>query len=194
MVEEVKVERDLYLATMRFVSVSFIARLRELSPLPNLQAFPSNTSLAAGAEGGQWTRPDVAALVLGRGRFVPHWRADLHTFEVKTASGLNETAVHEANAHGRFSNYAWLVFQAVGKSCVESDLVARKITRLASHLGVGVIHFEDPESPHAWKIELWPKRTGTDASTADRFVAERFDHEMRVKISSNLRALGWLEE
>lgn len=192
MTDEVKIESALYAPTMRFLYVSFIARLREQSALSSLQLFASNTSLVGGSEGGQWTRPDVAALVLGRGQYVPHWRADLHTFEIKTASGVNETAVHEANAHGRFANYSWLVFQAVGRASSQSEAFTHRITRLASHLGVGIVHFVDPDDPNCWTISVWPRRTGTDTATTDSFVRERFSEEDRSRISSNLRELGWL--
>lgn len=193
MVDEIKTERALYAPTQRFLYVSFLARLREQSALTNLELFSSETASVAGTDGGQWTRPDIAALVLGRGSYIPHWRADLHTFEVKTAAGLSETSVHEANAHGRFSNYPWLVFQAAGRAAIQPDGLTRRVSRLASHLGVGLIHFLDPDDPHKWTIELWPRRTGTDASTVDSFVRERFSEETRLRIASNLRSLGWYE-
>jgi hypothetical protein len=194
MVVEIKTERALYAPTERFLYVSFLTRLREQSALGNLQLFASDTSAVATSDGGQWTRPDLAALVLGRGQFIPHWKADLHTFEVKTAAGLSETSVHEANAHGRFSNYSWLVFQAVGRAAIQVDGLTRRISRLASHLGVGLVHFVDPNDPNEWLIEVWPRRTGTDPSTADNFVRQRFSDEARARIAKNLRSLGWCEE
>lgn len=194
MVDEITTERELYAPTERFLYVSFLARLREHSALSNLQLFASDTSAAASADGGQWTRPDVAALVLGRGRYIPHWKADLHTFEVKTASGLSETSVHEANAHGRFSNYSWLVFQAVGRAATQVEGLTRRVSRLASHLGVGLIHFVDPHDPNQWEIDAWARKTGTDASTADNFIQERFSKETCARIATNLRSLGWYEE
>lgn len=128
------------------------------------------------------TRPDIAALALGRGRFIPHWRAELHTFEVKTASGLSEAAVHEANAQARFGHFSWLVFQAVGRASPDLDGIFQRVRKLASHLGIGVIYFDDPERPQDWIIEIWPRRTGTDDQTADLFVRERFPTATKSKL------------
>ena len=186
-------ERDLYAPASRFLYVSFLLKLRANSAHENLQLFASDTSSVPHADGGQWTRPDLAALVLAKGQFVPHWRADLHTFEVKTAKGLSETAVHEANAHGRFANYAWLVFHASGKAEIKEDGLARKVMRLAAHLGVGVIHFVSAENPHTWEISVWPRRTGTDLATTDNFVRERFSPEVKEQILRNLKSHGWGE-
>jgi hypothetical protein len=104
---------------------------------------------------------------------------------------LDETSVHEANAHGRFGHYAWLVFQCIGRAARDSALVSRRIYPLASHLGVGLISFEDPDKPNSWSIQAWPRRTGSDAASADNFIAERFSAEERARIAGNLKALGW---
>lgn len=189
---EVQIERELYGPTRLFVNTYFLLKLREQIATTALQIFVADTSLAAGQEGGQWSRPDVAALVLGRGQYVPHWVADLHTFEVKTASGLSERAVYEANAHGRFGRYSWLVFQAVGRASPSPDTNFQRIVKLAAQMGVGVIHFEDASDPQHWNLEIWPRPTGADSSAADRFVRERFPSDAKHQIATRLSALGWL--
>lgn len=190
MPEEVRIEAELYEPTRLFLHAAFGSRLAETTTT-SVQIFSADTSRAQVADGGQWSRPDVAALVLGAGAYVPYWKTDLHTFEVKTAGGLSETAVHEANAHGRYGHYAWLVFQSVGRASIEAEGTFRRVQKLAAHLGVGVVHFQNPREVLNWTVELWPRRTGTDNATADAFVRERFPEETKTRIESRLRALGW---
>lgn len=192
MAGEIRTESALYGPTRLFVNTYFLQKLREHIATTSLQVFVADTSLTAGNEGGQWSRPDVAALVLGRGQFVPHWVADLHTFEVKTAAGLNEAAVYEANAHGRFGRFAWLVFQAVGRASPDSDGVFKRVTKLASQMGVGVIHFDNESDPQNWNLAFWPRATGAENAVADSFVRERFPADTKKQIAARLNTLGWL--
>lgn len=187
---EVYVEAELYEATRRFVNTHFRQQLRERAPFAGLQLFVEDTSTAGGSDSGYWSKPDVSALALARGQFVPYWRADLHTFEVKTASGLAESAVHEANAHGRFGQYSWLVFQATGKSAPETTNF-KKVLKLAAQMGVGIVHFYDTTSPKSWVIAHWAQNTRADAASADAFVRERFAPTLKARISSHLGTLGW---
>ncbi|MFO1017226.1 MAG: hypothetical protein U1E03_06485 [Hyphomonadaceae bacterium] len=188
---EVGIEAQLYEPTRQFVGTRFRQLLRDRVPSNGLQMFVEDTSIAGGPDSGYWSRPDVSALTVSRGQFVPYWSADLHTFEVKTASGLREHSVHEANAHGRFGQYAWLVFQAVGNASVDSTTF-KKVSKLATQLGVGVVHFQDASAPkNTWIVEQWAQPTGASPAAADAFVRERFTPTMTARISSHLKTLGW---
>ncbi|MGH8337739.1 MAG: hypothetical protein ACRETL_13165, partial [Gammaproteobacteria bacterium] len=154
MPDEVRIEAELYEPTRLFLHAAFGTRLAESTTTP-VQIFAADTSKTQVADGGQWSRPDVAALVIGAGVYVPYWKADLHTFEVKTAAGLSETSVHEANAHGRYGHYPWLVFQSVGRASVDADSTFKRVHKLASHLGIGLIHFQNPREVLDWTITLW---------------------------------------
>ncbi|HEX8902104.1 hypothetical protein [Vitreimonas sp.] len=187
---EVQVEAKLYEPTRLFVGAHLRQQLRERSPSGRLQLFVEDTSTAGGNDSGYWSKPDVSALAVSRGEFVPYWKADLHTFEVKTAAGLSESSVHEANAHGRFGQYSWLVFQAIGK-CAPETAAYKRVVKLAAQLGVGVIHFADASSPKYWIIEHWARLTGANAASADSFVRERFTPTIKTRISSHLSTLGW---
>jgi hypothetical protein len=188
---EVRIESELYGPTRVFLHAAFADRLAA-TMATHVQIFAADTSVSHTSEGGHWSRPDLAALILGGGEYVPYWKADLHTFEVKTCFGVSEGAVHEANAHGRFGHYTWLVFQALGKAAPESTGgLFRRLCETANRLGVGLIHFADPSDAHNWTIAAWPRRTGTDNATADAFVRERFPAETQQRIKSRLEALGW---
>ncbi len=176
--------------TRRFLALAFQSSLAARSGGADISLFSDDVSTRAALTGGRWTRPDLACLSIYRGRFVPYLRADLHTFEVKTASGLDGTSIHEAHAHGRYGQYAWLVFQSLGRSAVNGALYAQT-EQQAVTLGVGLISFEDEDTPHAWRIAHWPRRTGTDHGMADAFIAERFSDPVKAQIRDRLQSLGW---
>src|SRR5262249_52743539 len=147
-----------------------------------MEIFAQIVATAAGAtSSGRWTRPDVAAVAISRGDYIPYWRADLHTFEVKTARGLDATAVHEANSHGRFGHFAWFFFQAVGAADRAGSLYADVLTA-ASFVGVGVISFVKPDDPGDWVVDQWPIRTSAENAVADAFVGERFGNAQQNRI------------
>lgn len=187
---EVKVEAELYAPTLNFIALAFGDHLRRRARSGSPWVFPANVDHSAGSEEGRWTRPDLACLAIVRGEFVPFWRADLHTFEVKTAGGLNVTAVHEANAHGRLGQFTWLAFQAVGPASPDTNLFG-EILSSALSVGVGVLTFTRPGDPSDWRVEQWPTRTSTDSAVADSFVRDRFAPDRQDAIRKLLDAYGW---
>lgn len=187
---EVRVEAALYAPTLNFISLAFGDHLRRRARSGRPWTFPAHVDHAPGTEEGRWTRPDLACLAIARGEFVPFWRADLHTFEVKTASGLNVTAVHEANAHGRLGQFAWLAFQAIGPAAPDTNLFG-DILGSASSVGVGVLSCTHPGDPSSWRVDQWPTRTNTDPAVADAFVRERFGPTSQEAIRRLLSEHGW---
>lgn len=185
-------ESELYAPTLNFLALQFSDHLRRRARSGRSWIFPAQVEHTAGADDGRWTRPDLACLAIARGEYIPFWRADLHTFEVKTASGLNVTAVHEANAHGRLGQYAWLAFQAVGQAAPDRELFGEILSSAAS-VGIGVLTCVLPGDPSSWRVELWPIRTSTDIAVADAFVAERFGAPLQDRIRQFLNAHGWLD-
>lgn len=185
-----KVEAQLYEPTFNFLSLAFGEHLRRRARSGRPWVFPARVDHASGSDEGRWTRPDLACLALARGEFVPFWRADLHTIEVKTSAGLNVTAVHEANAHGRLGQYAWLAFHAVEQAAPKTNLFG-DILASAGSVGVGVITFQRPRDPTDWRVDLWPTRTNTDPAVADAFVRERFADDSQHAIRRLLSSYGW---
>lgn len=188
--EEILQEEQLYEPTRRFLMLSFPERAGRKFGDANVKPHVDVIARAGESGAGRWTRPDLAALFITRGTYVPYWRAELHSFEVKTAKGCDETAVHEAHAHSRQSQFAWLVFQSVGKASA-GGAKFRRVVELSTELGIGVIHFEDTESPQTWSIAQWPRRTATDEALADRFVMDRFSEATRSTIARQLADMGW---
>lgn len=187
---EILVEAELYAAAELFVSLRLPNLLAQRAGSGRTEVFAQIVATTASNASGRWTRPDVAAFAISRGDFVPYWRADLHTFEIKTARGLDVTSVHEANAHGRFGHFAWLVFQAVGNARRDTAHF-EQVLASAAFVGVGVISFEHAGDPSNWTVEQWPIRTNADNSVADAFINERFDSRRKASIRGYLAELGW---
>lgn len=185
---EVTVESNLYTHVHRYLTMSFPSVLARQTGAHPPHVFSGDVSTVGGAADGSWTRPDLAALAITRGEYVPFLRADLHTFEVKTARGLDVQGAHEASAQGRFGHYAWLVFQALNVADRSTGLYDQ-VLRSAIRLGVGVITFRDPLDTSMWHIDAWPKRTSTDDAVADEFVSTRFDDVEKKKIKKYLTGL-----
>ena len=187
-IEQVTIERELYDHVHRFLSMDFNGVLARHTGAHPPQVFSDVVSKAGGEADGSWTRPDLAALAIVRGEFVPFLRADLHTFEVKTAKGLDVQGAHEASAQGRFGHYAWLVFQAVSRADRTTALFDQ-VLRSSVRLGVGVVTFKEPCDSNGWHVDAWPRLTATDDAIADEFVASRFRRETKNKIRKYLSGL-----
>lgn len=183
-------EADLYSLTRRFVEMRFPAllsrRARSGIPIP----FCNEVAETAGDPGGQWSRPDVAVLVISYGEYVPYWRADLHTIEVKTAGTVDVISAHEARAHGRYGHYCWLAFQAVGRAASQTARY-KEVVDSAVGLGVGVLTCQCADDPDDWGAIEWPERTNTDNAVADSFIRQRFDERTKTAIRSFLASRGW---
>jgi hypothetical protein len=185
---EILIESELYIHVHRFLAMSFPSVLARKTGAHPPQIFSADVSAVGGESDGSWTRPDLAALAITKGTYVPFIRADLHTFEVKTARGLDVQGAHEASAQGRFGHYAWLVFQAINDAD-RTTVMFDQVLDSANSLGVGVVTFRAPHDTDQWHVDAWPRRTSTDDAVADEFVASRFDGTSKKKIQKYLKGI-----
>lgn len=179
------IESALYEPVRNYLSLNLSKILSRKAGAGSPVVYVDNVSTAAGTGDGTWTRPDLAAIAFTKGMYLPFLRADLHTFEVKTAQGLDVKGVHEANAHGKLGHFAWIIFQAVGNAARSGETYDRVLSS-ANNLGVGVITFRCPNSADGWYVDAWPHRTSTDDSVADTFVGQRFKNEVKKNIKDYL--------
>ena len=184
----ISVEAELYEHVDRYLMLNFSTVLAQKIGAHPPHVVSANVSTAAGDRDGSWSRPDLAALCITKGKFVPFVKAELHTFEVKTSKGLDIPSVHEASAHGRFGHFAWLVFQSVDRTA-RTTVLFDQVLASANMLGVGVITFRCPTNPDQWHVDAWPKRTTTDDLVADEFIAERVSKEKQERILRYLEGL-----
>ena len=169
------------------------SRFRVSGALPELtersEIFASDISQVPSEEGGLWSRPDLAALVFTRGKYVPYWTFSLCSFEIKTAKGMNTSAIYEAFAHTRFAHYSILFWQSK-----QDDAKLVEWLNLCSQFGLGAITAEEPNQPSSYVLHLQPKRTSVDNSTIDAFIGDRFNNEKKRRISGWLKAQGWARD
>lgn len=186
---EISIEYELYEPVRNYLALNFSSILSRKAGAGQPAVFVDDVSSTPGTADGIWTRPDLAATAFAKGQFIPFFRADLHTFELKTASGLDVKGVHEANAHGKLGHYAWLVFQSVGRAARSSELYTR-ILSSANDLGVGVVTFNNATSADGWYVDSWPRRTETDDAVADRFIDDRFSVLQKKRVQDYLTSIN----
>ncbi|KCZ55619.1 hypothetical protein HY29_10870 [Hyphomonas beringensis] len=182
----IKPESALYPLVWRWLNSQFSHS--ELVPsFPGMaQIFTSNTSQAPAIDGGYWSRPDLAAMLYSRARFVPTLAASLYTFEIKTWDGISDSSVYEAIAHKRYANYSALVWQAEPK-----DTRNNGIFELCKYHGVGAVTAEDPSNPHDYIVHVAAERAEVDPFVIDQFVDRRFPREARMNMEKWLQEMGW---
>lgn len=152
----------------------------------NQQVFVADTSQAAAVEGGYWSRPDLAAALYYKPRFVPAWSTSLYTFEVKTADGINESSVYEAVAHRRYANYSILVWQTNNEHAQTNQIV-----ELCKQFGIGVLVANDPKNPHDYRVLNIAERSEINPIVIDRFIDNRFPTGERIRLENWLHKNGW---
>jgi len=186
-VADIRSEEELYPLVRQWLESEFLSSGAVETHAKNRQIFTEDVSQQADGSGGLWSRPDLAAAVYSRARYVPSWAADLYSFEVKTRSGVTQSSVYEAFAHTRFVNYSYLVWQG------NSPDATRKsgILELCSQFGLGAITMSDPGKLSSYSVEVVAARREITPSTFDAFIRERFSEQKKAAIRDWLAVNGW---
>ena len=150
---------------------------------PGSQTILEDTS-QRGPRRGQWARPDFLLVTLLRYRFQPQKQLDLHAFELKTESGCNVQAVHEALAQTRFTHYGHLVWHLPEHSphAVRLDDVR---AQCIAH-GVGLVLMREPDDPESFEILADARRKNTPMATVDGFLEARLTEEKQKRLAALL--------
>lgn len=133
------------------------------------------------ATGGDWTRPDIAALSV---RTFKHWPGrffDIWTFEIKPQWEFGVTGVFEAAAHARCATHSYAMFHVGADFDAESELSMR-VQSEAQRMGIGLILFSDPNDFQTWDPKVDPSRNETDPALLDLFVSQMSENA-REKLS-----------
>jgi hypothetical protein len=120
---------------------------------------------------GRWARPDFIAVSATRFKTLPGVEVDVHSFELKTETGADMLAVHEALAQTRFTNYGHLVWHLPPGSVVEAKLP--EIHEQCVVHGIGLIRMRNALKPQEAQILLDPVRKQTQATIVDDFLQSR---------------------
>ena len=126
---------------------------------------------------GRWARPDYILAAAMRFSLVPGSQLDLHSFELKTETGVDNLAVYEALAQTRFTHFGHLVWHLPDKSVSETRLP--EIEQQCEQHGVGLILMRNPSEPEECEILLDPVRKPTLAGIVDGFLESRLQNGQR---------------
>jgi hypothetical protein len=137
-----------------------------------------DTSIGGPTGAGPWSRPDFTLAAVNNYRFVSPSQLDVFGFEVKTESGCDVRSVHEAYAHARFVNYAYLIWHLPEGS--------PKRTRLQT-IRVGLIVFSDPEALGSYQALIDPTRKAPSPEAMEAFLEHRFSPADCGEIEAALR-------
>lgn len=134
------------------------------------------------ATGGDWTRPDIAAISM---RTFTNWPGrfyDIWTFEIKPAWEFSVTGVFEAAAHSRSATHSYVMFHIPAGSEPAEDLVERCAAE-AQRFGVGLVVFTDPNDFKTWDFRVDPVRREPDPALLEQFIATQMSDQARAKLA-----------
>lgn len=164
----------------KFLELRFWRRLA----LPDDANWTVIDTSSGGAHDGQWRRCDFTGIAIAPRAVLPGTDIDLYTFELKATDSGNISAVAEAEAQTRGSNYGYLVWHAPDRSAVASRLDG--VERECQRKGVGLILFGDPQDLDSFDHRICAARQPTDAKSVDKFLASRLDGQEMETIKSRL--------
>ena len=122
------------------------------------------TSNRHGENGSVWTTPDLVMACFPARRESPEEGKRLHAIEVETAGGFDIRSVYQAHAQGHGADYSWVMFK---ESAPHPDW--RRIDRLASELGIGLVSFVRSHASTTWTTRRRPERRRPSRPDATRF-------------------------
>jgi hypothetical protein len=141
-----------------------------------------------GQPGARWARPDFILVSAMRFRLMPGAQLDVHSFELKTETGVTDLAVYEALAQTRFTHFGHLVWHLPEGSKAEAKLA--EIEQQCDQHGVGLIRMRDPKRPESCEILLDPERKPTLPATVDGFLEARLTDKHRQDILCAITGAG----
>ena len=178
-------EKDLYKPLIDYLYGDFDKQQR--STFGHSHITVQDVSTIPDSEGGQWTRPDVAAVLLRRHKYAAAATVDLLSFEVKRHGSVDLSAVHEALAHARFVHCAHLVWNRPACHCQDRENYER-ILKNCELYGLGLIGVHNPRDLRTFEIKLAPVRSAVSDDALDAFIESRFSEENKSKIKSKLKS------
>lgn len=189
--EEISPEKDLYAPVLNWLTNWFTDHEANALSGQMSEIFSADVSQApAEDKGGLWSRPDLAAVVFSKGKFVPQWSWSLVTIEVKTAKNINEQAVYETIGHTRYSNYSFLFWQARDELLPEDE----RIVELCSQYQVGAITSEHPHDARSFRLRNMPARVSIEPHLVDGFIKARFPEAVKRRLTNWLSIQGWIAD
>jgi hypothetical protein len=145
-----------------------------------------NDTSRIGAPKGRWTRPDFILVSAMRFKLVPGVQVDVHSFELKTETGVDNLAVYEALAQAHSTNFGHLVWHLPKGSDRETALPEIK-QRCDAH-GIGLIRMLDPTKPETTEIVVDPVRKASAPALVNSFLELRLNDSEQESLSREIAA------
>ncbi|MBJ7289181.1 hypothetical protein [Williamsia sp.] len=130
---------------------------------------------------GQWSKPDVASVVVTDLEFMPGVDITVRSYELKRfRDAQNLAGVYEASAHQRAAHYSFLVIEY---PIDEDETPPKAVFGECQRLGVGLICM------WAGEITEWlpPERNSPDPQALNHFVGELLEQSL---VDEYRRAIG----
>jgi hypothetical protein len=137
--------------------------------------------------GGTWTRPDLVVVGL---RIFPHLPGkyfDLFTFEVKTSSAIDVTAVYEALAHRRAATHSYVWLHVPADRVAGLADVVEAVASEAKRFGIGVVVATDPNTYETWDVRVEAIRSEPDPEALNDFIAVQLSPSAKEEIVAWVR-------
>lgn len=179
-------EAHLYTPVQNYLDLEFYHQIKP--KLGILRFITAITATTAVRDVGSWSRPDLSGVAVWRNKYSSTAHVDIYTFEVKRETTVDTSAVHEALAHRRFSNYSYLVWDC--RPEITSERHAKLIAEMCRDLGVGLIFAHEHDSPTSYRIEFRATRAEVAPDDVDRFIETRLPDAERRDIISALHDIS----
>jgi hypothetical protein len=177
-------ESDLYEPVRNYLELRFSDGLKPPSGV--LRPISAITATAGGPGTGQWSKPDLCLIALWRHKYSPHWRLDLHGFEVKPESRCKAESVHEALNHTSQVHFAHLVWHKPNWD--DADDRCKEILDRCQRYGVGLITLAKPDDARSYLVRLVARRHDPSGDAVDEFI------ETRIPDTDKKKLIRWLSE
>jgi len=129
----------------------------------------------SGVATGQWTRPDFTVVHATRLEVLDGCQLDVHSIELKTASGGSVSGVHEALAQTRASHYGHLAWDLPEGSSHESRL--DEVYRQCLEHGIGLIRMGGE-----FEVLADPRRKMPEPRRVDQHLRDALEMTERVRL------------
>ena len=184
MTGKVMSEETLYRPVHDFLEQRFQDRVKPA--YGDLRFMSAITARAGGTNTGIWSKPDLCVIALCRFKYALSWSFDVHGFEVKTTTGCNPTAVHEALNHTSLVSYSHLVWEHPRWD--DRDGQCRDIRDRCSRFGVGLIVFSDAANVDSFTVKVAAQRHQPAGDAIEEFI------ESRLPVDQRHIVLEWVRE
>ena len=140
---------------------------------------------AGGGKVGLWSRPDFTLAALQTGKFSNIRQIELAGYELKRAGAADLTSVHEALAHRRWVNRAYLVIYA--PPGFDDDGMVADLKTECGRYGLGFVTFSRLQDNSSFIEHLPASRASIPPQLTEEFIESRM-----ADVSDELRK--WIEE